>query len=146
MHHRFYVAALVNTNKVNVFNPPPPPAYSPATLFSLPPGTPICRTGTANQNPTQPRKSELPASLPVLLKGVNQSEPVNLTGANPGVAPNITGPSPVGPTNKTISTPTQRNTFQQFNSKSTANSAATTAITPFPTPSAATLQVVDLGH
>ena len=68
--------ALVDTSKVNIFNPPPPQA-------SLPSGTPIYRTGTATQNPTQPTQSELPTSLPGLLKDVNPVTPVNLTGDNP---------------------------------------------------------------
>jgi hypothetical protein len=38
-------------------------------------------------NPTQSTESELPTSLPELLKGVNSGRPVNLRGANPGVAP-----------------------------------------------------------
>jgi hypothetical protein len=144
-------ATLVDTNKVNVFNPPPPPpAYSPATLSSLPPGTPIYRTGTANQNPTQPTQSELAG----ILKGVNPGRLVNLTGA---------GPSPAGPTNKTIPTPTQTNKILLPNpSSSTTNilpfnisnpipptptqQNTTTAITPSPPPSATTLQVVNPAH
>jgi hypothetical protein len=37
---------------MNIFNPPPPPAYSPTTLFSVPPDTPLYKGGTANPNVT----------------------------------------------------------------------------------------------
>jgi hypothetical protein len=40
----------VNTDNMNIFNPPPPPGYSPTTLFSLPPDTPIYKGGTTNPN------------------------------------------------------------------------------------------------
>ena len=60
-------AALVDMNKVNIFNPPQPPARSPSTLLSLPSGTPIYMSGTTSQNATQPtqnaRQSEFPSSL-----------------------------------------------------------------------------------
>ena len=62
-------AASVDTNKVNIFNPPLQPP--PTTLLFLPSGTPICMTGTATPNPTQPTQSE----PPVLLKGVNPVRP-----------------------------------------------------------------------
>jgi len=84
-------------------------------------------TNIANQNPTRPTESELPTSLPGLLKGVNPGRPVNLTGANPGVAPNIAGPSPAGPTNKTIPAPTQTN-------KSKPNPSPSTTTQPTNTP------------
>ncbi|MGC1927396.1 MAG: hypothetical protein WA667_00350 [Candidatus Nitrosopolaris sp.] len=106
--------ALVDTSKVNIFDPPPPPA-------SLPSGTPIYRTGTA-QNPTQPTQSELPTSLPGLLKGVNPVTPVNLTGDNP---------SPAGPTNKTIPTPTQTNKTLPNPSTSTTTMTQPTNTLPF---------------
>jgi hypothetical protein len=38
----------VNTDNMNTFNPPPAPAYSPTSLFSLPPDTPIYKGGTTN--------------------------------------------------------------------------------------------------
>ena len=157
-------AALVDTNKVNIFNPPPPSVYSPTTLSSLPPSIPICRINTTNQNPTQSTQSEFPASLPGLLEGVNPGRPVNITGANPGVDPNVTGPSLVGPNNKIIPTPIHTNktlpnpstcttiTTQLTNTLPFNNSTpnpppthqnTTTAITPLPPPSATTLQVVD---
>jgi hypothetical protein len=120
-------AALVDINKVNIFIPPPPPADTPTTLLFLPSGTPICRTGTANQNPTQPTQSELPG----LLKGVNPGRPVYLTGVNPGVAPTITGPSPAGPTNKTIPTPTQTNKILPNPSTSTTTTTQPTNALPF---------------
>ena len=107
--------ALVDTSKVNIFNPPPPPA-------SLPSGTPIYRTGTATQNPTQPTQSELPTSLPGLLKGVNPVTPVNLTGDNP---------SPAGPTNKTIPSPTQTNKTLPNPSTSTTTTTQPTNTLPF---------------
>src|SRR5215813_9117288 len=44
----------VNTDNMNIFNPPPPPAYSPTTLFSLPPDTPIYKGGTTNPNIASP--------------------------------------------------------------------------------------------
>ena len=56
-------AALVDTNKVNILNPPQPPARSPSTLLSLPSGTPIYMSGTTSQNATQPTQSEFPSSL-----------------------------------------------------------------------------------
>ena len=165
-------AALVDTNKVNIFNPPPPSVYSPTTLFSLPPSTPppICRINTTNQNPTQPTQSEFSASLPGLLEDVNPRRPVNLTGANPGVDPNVTGPSLAGPNNKIIPTPIHTNKTLPNPSTSTTITAqltntiqlppfnnstpnpppthqnTTTAITPLPPPSATALQVVDLEH
>jgi hypothetical protein len=86
-------SALVDTNKVNIFNPPP---HSPTTLLSLPSGTPIYMSGTTNQNQPHSTQSENLGSFPGLLKGVNQGGPVNIRGANPGVAPNITGPSTAG--------------------------------------------------
>jgi hypothetical protein len=79
-------AALVDTNKVNIFNPPLPTAHTPTALLFLPSGTPICRTGTATLTPTQPTQSELPG----LLKGVNPVRPVNLTGANPATSTTTT--------------------------------------------------------
>ena len=107
--------ALVDTSKVNIFNPPPPPA-------SLPSGTPIYRTRTATQNPTQPTQSELPTSLPGLLKGVNPVTPVNLTGDNP---------SPAEPTNNTIPTPTQTNKTLPNPSTSTTTTTQPTNTLPF---------------
>ena len=107
--------ALVDTSKVNIFNPPPPPA-------SLPSGTPIYRTGTATQNPTQPSQSELPNSLPGLLKGVNPVTPVNLTEDNP---------SPAEPTNNTIPTPTQTNKTLPNPSTSTTTTTQPTNTLPF---------------
>jgi hypothetical protein len=82
-------------------------------------------------NPTQSTVSELPASLPELLKGVNPGRPVNLTGANPGVVPNIAGPIPAGPTNKTIPTPTQRNKILPNPSTSTTTTTQQTNTLPF---------------
>jgi hypothetical protein len=79
-------AALVDTNKVNIFNRPLPTAHTPTTLLFLPSGTPICRTGTATPNPTQITQSELLG----LLKGVNPVRPVNLTGANPATSTTTT--------------------------------------------------------
>ena len=67
--------ALVDTNKVNISNPPLPTAHTPTTLLFLPSGTPICSTGTATPNPTQPIQSGL-------LEGLNPVRPVNLTEAN----------------------------------------------------------------
>jgi len=83
-------------------------------------------TNIANQNPKQPTESELPTSLPGLLKGVNPGRPVNLTGASPGVPPNIAGPSPAGPTNKTIPAPTQTNKSKPDPSPSTTTQPTNT--------------------
>ena len=104
--------ALVDTSKVNIFNPPPPPASLPS----------VYRTGTATQNPTQPTQSELPTSLPGLLKGVNPVTPVNLTGDNP---------SPAEPTNNTIPTPTQTNKTLPNPSTSTTTTTQPTNTLPF---------------
>jgi hypothetical protein len=38
----------VNTDNTNIYDPPPPPAYSPTNLFSVPPDTPLYKGGTAN--------------------------------------------------------------------------------------------------
>ena len=110
-----------DTNKVNIFNPPQPPAHTPTTLLFLPSGTPICRTGTATPNPTQPTQSELPG----LLKGVNPVRPVNVTGANPATS--------------TTSTTQPTNTLPFSNSKPNPQPTlqnTTTAITLPPPPSA----------
>jgi hypothetical protein len=42
----------VNTDNTNIFNPPPPPAYSPTNLFSVPPDTPLYKGDAANPNAT----------------------------------------------------------------------------------------------
>ena len=81
-------AAVVDTNKVNISNPPLPTTHTTTTLLFLPSGTPICRDGTGTPNPTQTTQSELQG----LLKGVNPVRPVNLTRANPATSTTTTTP------------------------------------------------------
>src|SRR5215469_10920164 len=42
----------VNTYNMNIYNPPPPPAYSLTNLFSVPPDTPLYKRGTTDPNAT----------------------------------------------------------------------------------------------
>ena len=93
----------IDTNNMNIFNPPPPPAYSPTTLFSVPPGTSIYKAGTANPN-----------------------APPNMMASSPTGPTNETTPTPTqtnqtllnSPTN-TTTTPTPSNTLP-FNNSSAA--------------------------
>ena len=85
----------VNTDNMNIFNPPPPPAYSLTTLFSLPPDTPIYKGGTTNPN----------IGSPSITNGI-PNLPRNMTTNTPSLNKSNTSTSPENNT-----TPTQNNTI-----------------------------------
>lgn len=117
-------AALLDINKVNISNPPPPTAHSPPTILFLPSGTPIYGTGTTTPNPTQPTQPELRG----LLKGANPVRPVNLRGTNPATS------------TTTMTQPTNTLPFSKSNpNPQPPLQTTTTAITLAPPPSASNL-------
>src|SRR5215831_19054046 len=95
----------VNTDNMNIFNPPPPPAYSPTTLFSLPLDTPIYKGGTTNPNIGSPAITNPNIGSPAITNGIpNLSR--NMTTNTPSLNKSNTSTSPE---NNTI--PTQNNTI-----------------------------------
>ena len=109
----------VNTDNMNIFNPPPPPAYSPTNLFSVPPDTPIYKGGTANPN----------APPNMIGSSANESTPTqtqtNQTLLNSTAAPTAQ--------QNTTTTPPPSNT-QPFNNLNTSSPVNNT-IAPPPPPS-----------
>src|SRR5215472_11778282 len=105
----------VNTDNMNIFNPPPPPAYSPTTLFSLPLDTPIYKGGTTNPNIGSPAITNPNIGSPAITNP-NIGSPA-ITNGIPNLSRNMTTNTPslnksntsVSPENNTI--PTQNNTI-----------------------------------
>jgi hypothetical protein len=138
----------VNTNNMNIFNPPPPPAYSPTNLFSVPPDTPLYKGGTANPNvtpiligssPTGPTNESTPtrqtnqtllnsSSNTTTLQSSN-TPPFNNSDTSPQVNNTIVPPpapsaNNTSPNNTTSSGPTENNTTS--NPSTSSNSQAIT--------------------
>src|SRR5215469_15808460 len=85
---------------MNIFNPPPPPAYSPTSLFSLPPDTPIYKGGTTNPTIGLPATTNPTIGSPAITKGT-PNVPRNITtnsfsNSNTSTSPsnNITSSTP----------------------------------------------------
>ena len=113
----------VNTEDMNILNPPPPPAYSPTTLFSLPPDTPINKGGTTNPN-IGSRSITNP----------NIGSP-SITNPNIG-SPDITKGTLSLPRNITTNTPSLNKLNTSTSSENTATPTQNNTIIPPPPPSA----------
>src|SRR5215469_16684271 len=99
----------VNTDNMNIFNPPPPPAYSPTTLFSLPPDTPIYRGGTTNPTIGSPSIRNPTIGSPSITNPTIGSPSIT----NPTIgSPSITKGTPNLPGNITTNTPPFNNSTQ----------------------------------
>ena len=106
----------VNTDNMNIYDPPPPPAYSPTNLFSVPPDTPLYKGGTTD-----------PSATPSLLRS-SPTGPMNestLTQAQTNqTLLNSSSYTTTPPNNTTSSGPTENNATS--NPSTSSNSQAIT--------------------
>ncbi|MGB8937295.1 MAG: hypothetical protein WCC17_19565 [Candidatus Nitrosopolaris sp.] len=133
----------VNTDNMNIFHPPPPPAYSPTNLFSVPPDTPIYKGGTANPNapanmigfsPSGPTNEFTPTQTQTNQTLLN-SPPQAITpgcgqGTDNSTCQSNSNPTPT-PQQNTATTPQPSNT-PPFNNSNTSSPVNNTITPPSP--------------